>query len=202
MKLLITIACLIAATGSCFAQSDLVFYDTDGDLDGSLVQFVEDSSCDNGLTQNPLVSCDAILQQDIFLTTVKLTTGEITNTGFRYQSDDCTGQPYLLAAHVGPRGGMLLSRSDPTNPVLVEVEWYPNYTNITLESYQNYNGICGYSAKNELAMIANIVDPAKYGMKVIPVDGSKAIGFQEPLTPVNERPDGMFCNSFENCPTQ
>ena len=206
MKLLITIACLIAVTGSCFAQSDLVFFDASGSRAGSLVQFVEDGICNYDPVHTPNNTCNVILSQETLLIRANLLSGAIRITNFWYQSDDCTGQPYLLASLAGPRGGMLLSKGDPTNPVLVEAEWYPNYTTVSLKSVHGYNGICGSSIKNELAMIANIVDPEKYGMKVIPFNGFKAIGFQGPLTPVNERPDerpdGIFCNSFENCPTE
>jgi hypothetical protein len=188
----------LTPTSSPYDQSDLVYYDADGSRAGTLVQFVENSSCDNTNIENPLISCDALLSQGTSIIGVVLTTGEITNTNFRYQSDDCTGQPYVSASLIGPRGGMLLSKGDPSNPVLVEVAWYPTFANVTLRSKTSYNGLCEFSLRTELAMTPTIVDPANYGMKVIPFNGFKAIGFEGPLIPVNNRPNVIFRDGFES----
>jgi hypothetical protein len=199
MKRVILAFLLLAATGSCFAQSDLVLHDADGDRMGVFSYATGSSSREIVLSTH-----DGYLIQ-IEPIDGALAQGELSD--LFYISNDCSGQGYIqlsgsTSGWLAERGGHIVqlgARRSPT-PFYVRVEWTPPEGPIfTAKSYQNAQGCYAVHRTNFQGVPATEVNPTAYGIKQ---RADLSWGFKLPFTTSVERPDNIFCNGFESCPTQ
>jgi hypothetical protein len=120
-----------------------------------------------------------------------------------YLTDDCTGQIYLLGSgsNLSSFIQVLNSNNQPKPLVLVEA----NAAVQQLEVKSSFRDRCNNSSLGLREFIeANIIeDPSTWGFVLLP--GLNQWGFTTPFSIKRvaiSQSDGIFCNGFENCPSQ
>ena len=195
MKLLLTIVCLIAATGSCFAQSSLVLYDGDENPVGTVITVEHEKNWVSVFTPDGLVI------------EIVLTSGWVVSSHrIVYADAVCAGPTYIgYNADWVYRGGVIFQDQAP-NGNFYQLEWTPTKLPAA-EVFTDYEcwtpdaqGCTAYTCNLiEDYTQATLIDNAKYGIS----ETSEGVyGFKIPLTPRVQRSDSLFCNGFENCPTE
>jgi hypothetical protein len=136
---------------------------------------------------------------------VNLVSGELGQTQFWYQTQDCTGTPFIKIDNGGLRGGFLAYTRAGDHPIVGIVEWGSEVNPNSLRSSWQENGQCADYFSQIDAIPITIIDPADFGVTELPGEvapGIKGLGFLPPIIPREEKSEGIFCSGFESCPNE
>lgn len=137
-------------------------------------------------------------------------------SAFFYESDDRSGQAFVSSSSTSKfRGGELIQIGNNdgipnvNSPVFGRVGWGApsmartaitaiNPLNPPYPTCRTFDNPVGFSKTSPI----NEIDPANYGIGLLP---GGAYGFAMPITVQVKNGaggDGLFCDGFENCPTE
>ncbi len=144
-----------------------------------------------------------ILTPDGYLMRVEAEDGELAGgdelVGFRFESNDCTGQAYIdsAAPWLQAKGGHVVRvYKNAAEPRFGRVEWFPVVKEITALSSGITGATCNPLNVQMTAIPATIIEPAEYKVKDL---GGGVWGVKPPREMRHESvgADGIFCDGFE-----
>ena len=223
-KILATI-CLLVTTGNCFAQSNLVFFDADGDRMGSfasgqMLRLPENLSKTYSVLQ--LINADGIPLN------INSQTGHVymaTAYGGYYKELDCQGQEYVrLMPNVSMDGAFTwtyqgdyeniaqftkfanyarLHRTRSVEPTtsLQQIKWGTlvdySHTQFLSSNSSNIDRCDNVTVNERWAMPLDAIEASSIGVGPDVDEGGWR--YSMPFSTRTEENDIMFCNSFESC---
>ena len=194
IKQILLFTVLLSVAGSSFAQQTLFVHDADGARLGEAIE---------GLASTSIL----VLTNDGYIMRIDVNSGKFYNfglSGFRYISNNCSGQAYVsgnTTAAPGVVGGQIVSVENAAlTPTFARIEWFPTHHSIYALSSGKPGACNPLDSFLSHVVAATPVEPATYNIKQI--GAADEWGFKKPFSMLREKPDVIFCNGYESCPTE